>query len=71
MNLIEEIGSMSIKQTVSLDLSHIGLSVNPETAYIHLLQIAKKANMYGITLMISMEESSKTNDILDIYKKSI
>lgn len=70
LNLIEEMGSMSIKQTVSLDLSHIGLSVNPETAYIHLLQIAKKANMYGITLMISMEESSKTNDILDIYKKA-
>jgi proline dehydrogenase len=70
LNLIEEMGSLSMKQTVSLDLSHIGLSVNSETAYIHLLEVAKKANLYGITLMISMEESSKTNDILDIYKKT-
>lgn len=70
LNLIEEMGSLSMKQTVSLDLSHIGLSVDSETAYIHLLEVAQKANLYGITLMISMEESSKTNDILDIYKKT-
>ncbi|WP_431028379.1 proline dehydrogenase family protein [Lysinibacillus sp. LZ02] len=70
LNLIEEIGAMSMQQTVSLDLSHIGLSVNPDTAYIHLLEIAKKAQAYDITVMISMEESSKTNDILTIYKKT-
>ncbi|RAL21972.1 proline dehydrogenase family protein [Thermoflavimicrobium daqui] len=70
LNLIEKMGSMSMKQTVSLDLSHIGLSLNPDIAYKHLLEIAEKANQYGITLMISMEESSKTDDILDIYKKA-
>lgn len=70
LNLIEEMGSLSMKQTISLDLSHIGLAVNSETAYIQLLEMAKKANLYGITLMISMEESSKTSDILDIYKKT-
>ncbi len=59
-----------MKSTVSFDLSHIGLSVDPETAYNHLLELAKKANLYGVTLMISMEESSKTDDILDIYKKT-
>lgn len=71
LHLIEEMGSLSMKQTVSLDLSHIGLSVDLETAYIHLLEVVKKAKLYGITLMIGMEESSKTNDILDIYKKTI
>ncbi|WP_257350698.1 proline dehydrogenase family protein [Pseudalkalibacillus decolorationis] len=70
LNLIEEMGSLSMNQTVSLDLSHIGLSVDSETAHIHLLEVAKRANLYGITLMISMEESSKTNNILDIYKKT-
>lgn len=70
LNLIEEMSSLSIKQTVSLDLSHIGLSVDSETAHIHLLEVAKKARLYGITLMIGMEESSKTNDILNIYKKT-
>lgn len=70
LSLIEEMGSISMKQTVSLDLSHIGLSVNPDLAFDHLLEIAKKAKQYEITVMISMEESSKTDAILDIYKKT-
>lgn len=67
--LIEEMGSLAIKQTVSFDLSHIGLSVNPELAYKHARELAQKASQYGITLMVSMEESTKTSDIFDIYKK--
>ncbi|WP_203364648.1 proline dehydrogenase family protein [Bacillus sp. REN10] len=69
LSLIEEMSSMSRNQTVSLDLSHIGLSVSPDIAYSHLLEIAKKAKQFGITVMISMEESLKTDAILDIYKK--
>ncbi|MFJ7186140.1 proline dehydrogenase family protein [Lysinibacillus xylanilyticus] len=69
LQLIERMGTSSMKQTVSLDLSHIGLSINAELAYKHLVELARKANQYEITLMISMEESSKTSDILDIYKK--
>ncbi len=70
LNLIGKMGSMSMKQTVSLDLSHIGLSLNPDLAYMHLIEIAEQTSQYGITLMISMEESSKTDAILDIYKKA-
>ncbi len=69
LQLIERMGASSMKQTVSLDLSHIGLSINAELAYKHLVELARKANQYEITLIISMEESSKTSDILDIYKK--
>ncbi|WP_375199861.1 proline dehydrogenase family protein [Lysinibacillus sp. RS11] len=69
LQLIEGMGALEIRQTVSLDLSHIGLSVNAELAYKHLIELAKKAYQFRITLMISMEESSKTSDILDIYKK--
>lgn len=69
LQLIESMGASSMKQTVSFDLSHIGLSINAELAYKHLVELAQKANQYEITLMISMEESSKTNDILDVYKK--
>ncbi len=67
--LIEELGNLSMKQTVSLDLSHIGLSINKEIAYNHLLQLVQRANKYDILLMISMEESTKTDDILAIYKR--
>ncbi|MEB2300153.1 proline dehydrogenase family protein [Lysinibacillus xylanilyticus] len=69
LQLIESMGASSMKQTISFDLSHIGLSINAELAYKHLVELAQKANQYEITLMISMEESSKTSDILDIYKK--
>lgn len=68
MALIEELGKISMKQTVSFDLSHIGLSINKEVAYNHLLQLVQQANKYDILLMVSMEESSKTDDILTIYK---
>ena len=63
-------GDLSVKQTVSLDLSHIGLSIDPEISYIHLMELAEKANAQGTTLMISMEESSKAEDILSIYKNN-
>lgn len=69
MKLIEELGTLAMRQTVSFDLSHIGLSINKEIAYKHLLQLVQQAKKYGIILMISMEESSKTDDILNIYKK--
>lgn len=70
LDLIEDMGTLSMKQTVSLDLSHIGLSINLETAYIHLTELAERAKMHEITLMISAEESSKTDDILTIYKRT-
>lgn len=69
LQVIEEMGILSLKQTVSFDLSHIGLSINAEIAYKYLEELAQKAQRYGITLMISMEESSKTSDILTLYKK--
>lgn len=71
LQLIVEMGALSLKQTVSFDLSHIGLSINLELANKHLEELAQKAQQYGITLMISMEESSKTSDILSIYKKIV
>lgn len=69
MALIEELGKISMKQTVSFDLSHIGLSINKEVAYSHLLQLVQQANKHDVLLMISMEESSKTEDIITVYKK--
>lgn len=71
LQLIEEMGTASINQTVSLDLSHIGLLVDTEITYAHLVELAEKAKSYNITVMVSMEESSKTDDILDIYKRAV
>lgn len=54
---------------ISLDLSHIGLSVDPDLAYRNLLDLAGQAEQAGLQLMISMEESGKTDAILSIFNK--
>ncbi|MEH6941698.1 proline dehydrogenase family protein [Bacillus sp. JJ722] len=67
--LINALRAITQNQTVSFDLSHIGLNIDSNLAYSHLLELAEKAKQSNITLMISMEESSKTNRILEVYKK--
>ncbi|RDW16033.1 proline dehydrogenase [Oceanobacillus arenosus] len=69
--LMKECGNRGISSRISLDLSHIGLSVNPELAYESLLELAKVAQSNGLSLMISMEESAKTDQILSIYKRVV
>ncbi|MFF2886200.1 proline dehydrogenase family protein [Paenibacillus sp. NPDC057967] len=68
-SIIEAFGHHSLEETVSLDLSHIGLSISSELAYDNLSRLAEIAQRFGISLMIGMEESSKTDAILHIYKK--
>jgi len=69
--LIQECGQRGMASRISLDLSHIGLSIEPELAYEHLLQLAQEAKKYGLSMMLSMEESAKTDRILSIYKKAV
>ncbi|NBI28544.1 proline dehydrogenase family protein [Chengkuizengella marina] len=68
IQLIEDISSQRIDSIISFDLSHIGLSVNEDLAEKHMKELAETAKQRGCYLMISMEESSKTNSILNIYK---
>lgn len=69
--LMRECRNLGISSRISFDLSHIGLSIDPELAYQNLLEMAKEAQSHGISLMISMEESAKTDQILSIYKKVV
>ncbi len=71
LNLMKDLNALSMKETISLDLSHIGLSLDPETAFIHLSELAEQANAFDMNLMISMEESAKTDFIFNIYKKAV
>lgn len=69
LKLIEKVGELSTNQTVSFDLSHIGLNIDTHLAYSNLRELAEKADQYNVTLIISMEESSKTDAILQVYKQ--
>ncbi|MDR4887535.1 proline dehydrogenase family protein [Fredinandcohnia sp. QZ13] len=66
--LIKDLGANKIKGTVSFDLSHIGMMISDLLAYSQLEELAKVAQENDIQLMISMEESQKTDKILSIYR---
>lgn len=54
---------------ISFDLSHLGLLIDSELAYQQADEIAREALEQGQYLMISMEESAKTEAILQIYER--
>lgn len=68
-NVIQDVASHAIEATISLDLSHIGLSVDSDLTFHNLKQLAELARQYNLSIMISMEESAKTDQILHLYKK--
>ncbi|WP_054027534.1 proline dehydrogenase family protein [Bacillus sp. FJAT-28004] len=71
MTLIQDFGQNGISARVSFDLSHIGLSLDTELAYLHLMNLAEQAQRVGVELFISMEESSKTERILSIFERVV
>ncbi len=68
-SLIREVGE--IGDRVSFDLSHIGLSVKKDLAYRQLMKLADEARIANVELFVSMEESAKTDHILDTYQKVV
>jgi proline dehydrogenase len=69
LQLARTVGEAGLQTTISLDLSHIGMTVDPELAYGHLVELAREAVQYGITIMIGAEDSAKTDMILKLYKR--
>lgn len=69
ISLIKDIKNNNINEyaTISLDLSHIGLSINKELALENIYKIAEETKQLNMNIMISMEESSKHDLIKQIY----
>jgi proline dehydrogenase len=65
--LIEHSAKISTSESICFDLSNIGLYINQSLAIDNLIDIANFAKKYNYYLMISMEESAKTQAILDVY----
>ncbi|MFB9328673.1 proline dehydrogenase family protein [Paenibacillus aurantiacus] len=68
--LIDDLGQKGGSARVSFDLSHIGLMLDTELAYTNLAQIAARAQVAELELFVSMEESAKTERILEVYKRA-
>ena len=55
--------------SVSYDLSHLGMVIDPNLAYENACILAKAARSAGIEMMISMEGVDRTETILDIHRR--
>lgn len=66
-SICDHIEASGLNSTVSLDLSHIGLSLSRALCEKHLEQICTKAMQFGIEVMISAEDTSKTDAVLETY----
>ncbi|MFD2089169.1 proline dehydrogenase family protein [Brevibacillus brevis] len=56
---------------ISFDLSHLGLLLDQELAFAHVEELAERARHSGQYLMISMEESTKTEAIISMYERLV
>lgn len=69
--LARNIRSNQLNSSISLDLSHIGLLVSKELAMANLHEICEEAAQANQEVIISMEGTDRTDQILAIYQESI
>jgi proline dehydrogenase len=69
LNVIRAISSGHLDASVSLDLSHIGLAVSVSTALANAHRLAAAAADVNIEMMINMEGSERTEDLLGVYRE--
>lgn len=69
IELIKAIKTQQLRCSVSLDLSHIGLSISQDLALESTRQIAMATRDAGLDVMISMEGSERTDEVLDTHAK--
>jgi proline dehydrogenase len=61
----------NVNSSISLDLSHIGLLVSKELTKQNLQLICDEAEKANQEVIISMEGTDRTDQILDIYKEAL
>lgn len=69
LKVVEGIEANGLNASVSLDLSHIGLAVDPVLAFDHACQLASAARDGGLEMMISAEGLDRTDAVLDMHEK--
>lgn len=67
IHLLEAIQSAGLRANVSIKLSQIGLSLDPQTARAHLLNILTRARELDNFIRIDMEDTSLTTPTLDLF----
>lgn len=71
LRIVEGIKTQKLYSTISLDLSHIGLTLSKEFCRDNLEKICKEAKKNGIEVIVSAEDVEKTDAIIDVYKQTL
>lgn len=69
VELAERIGTSGVDSTVSFDLSHIGLVIDPEQCFRNVVRLAETTERAGAELIISAEASDRTDLVLDMHAR--
>ncbi|WP_104090827.1 proline dehydrogenase family protein [Arthrobacter sp. GMC3] len=69
LDLAAAISREELPSTISFDLSHLGLLVDPDMAVGYVRQLAAATEHLGTVLMISAEGSDRTDLVLDVYER--
>lgn len=69
LQVVDAIAKNGLDSSVSLDLSHIGLAIDEELCYENASRLAEKARDHGLEMMVSMEGSERTEQVLSMYHR--
>jgi len=69
MKVFDAIFENNLKANLSVKPTQLGLAINEELAYEHILNLVKRANEIDNFVRIDMEDSPYTDATIDIYKK--
>jgi proline dehydrogenase len=67
LEICKAIKSQGLNATVSLDLSHIGLAISEDLCFNNLDLICREAAMGNIEIIISAEDTERTDAVLKTY----
>lgn len=66
--LIDAVAASPSGRAISPDLSHIGLGLDLDFALQNAARLAKRAKAMSVEIMLNMEESTRTAEILEIHR---
>ena len=69
MKVFDAIVDNNLKANLSVKPTQLGLEINEELAYEHILKLVKRANEIDNFVRIDMEDSPYTDTTIDIYKR--
>jgi proline dehydrogenase len=66
---LDRIEEERLQTNIALKLTHLGLDLDPELAYRNVAEVVTHAAKYNNFIRIDMEESSRVDDTLRIYRR--